>query len=166
MLTKKWSSTKWSKSDIFDLIQTITSFGSFGIIIVIIIGITTFRISRNQQRFEIVEKFSEEWNSPKFGKIQKEFANKEITADSLRGNKVILCNFFDRLGMYESEKIIKIEDVYKMFGNWPCRYWNLLKDAIYEYRRMHNHPKSWANFENLCKAIEKFEKKSRNKEGK
>lgn len=150
------STKEWLKSHMFDLLQTATS---FGVILVILTGVAQFRVSIDQQRFEIVERFSEEWNSPRFGEIQREFLNhKSWTADSLTGNRVILCNFFDRLGMYESERIIRVEDVYRMLGNWPCRYWDLLEDAIAEYRNIHN-PLAWDCFENLCEAIKKFEEK-------
>ena len=149
---------KWAKLGIFDFLQTIAA---LALIIGIIVGIVTLRVSRNQQRFQIVEKFSEQWNSPRFMKIQKEFSSEPASIDNFTGGKVVLCNFFDRLGMYESEKIIKIEDVYKMFGNWPCVYWKLLEKAIDEYRTKYDRPRSWANFETLCKAIREFEKRKK-----
>lgn len=151
--------TKWSRSDTFHLLQTISS---FLLVIGIFVGVATFRLSRNQQRFQIAESFYQEWNSPRFGEIQKEFSGEPISVERLIGNKVVLCNFFERIGLYESEKIIKVEYVYKMFGNLPCTYWELVKDAVRDYRRIQDkpgYPPSWRNFENLCRAINKFHKR-------
>lgn len=148
---------KWSRLGIFDFLQTIAA---LALIIGIIVGIVTLGVSRNQQRFQIVEKFSEQWNSPRFIKIQKEF-HKPV--DSLTSDIIVLCNFFDRLGMYEKEKIIKIEDVYDMLGDWPCVYWELLKKLIDDFRTEYSKPRSWANFQNLHKAIKEFEKNKRGK---
>lgn len=151
--------TKWSRADTFNLLQTISS---FLLVIGLFVGIATFRLSRNQQRFEIAERFYEQWNSPRFGEIQKEFGGEKISVERLIGNKVVLCNFFDRLGLYEREKIIKMGDVYKMFTNLPCLYWDLLEEAIQEYRRIQDepgYPPSWVDFENLCRDIKRFHRK-------
>jgi hypothetical protein len=149
------SDTGWSKSEVLQCVQTVFA---FFMLATLVLGLFTYKASRNQQRFEILERFHEEWNSPRFIRIQELFGPPgHVPVDSLAGDRAVLCNFFEKVGVYVEQGIISDQDVHKFFGEWPCKYWDKVYKGVNDYRRAQGAPQSWVHFEGLCERLKRFE---------
>jgi len=150
---------KWGKSGtLLSIIKM--GFSVFTSCALIYFACTQYRISQRQQMFEVLERFYKEWSSSKFQGIHQRIASKGEVKNLDKDMKLI-CNFFERMGMYERKEIIELSEVYLMFGDDPCKYWNKLKGVIGKYREKLGEDSTYENFENLCKKIEREKLKGR-----
>jgi hypothetical protein len=150
---KKYLAEKTGKPvTLFDVIKTISSLCAS--VALIYFACMQHELSEKQHTFEVLERFYDEWSSSDFRNIQQHIENKQESGILDKDMKRV-CNFFEHIGIYEKKDVIKINEIYLMFGELPCKYWDKFENAIDKYREKPGKDSAYKHFENLCEKIEK-----------
>lgn len=67
--------------------------------------------------------------------------------------------FFEELGMYYRRKTLDIEAIWEVYSYDIECYWIIAKNSIFNFRKQHNDPTIFTNFQGLYESIQKVNKK-------
>ncbi len=104
---------------------------------------------KSQRESLSMEKFSElhqRWNSPDLLKARFyvcEVASQGNPNLEISNNEGLILDFFEELGLYQSKKLLNVNDVWELYSYYIENYWHLLKPNVYEFRINDNH--TWYN---------------------